>query len=102
MAEKYQTCAKKSTKKFEVVGRKELALSVRLRLVEVWEKLQPEVEQLTGLAGLQMDRRRSNAAGRSAVPACGRRRLPPLGPAARLCGFWWTESARGTTAGTNP
>ncbi len=56
MAEKYQTCAKKSTKKFEVVGRKELALSVPLPLVEVWEELQPEVEQLTGLAGLQIIR----------------------------------------------
>lgn len=56
MAEKYQTCAKKSTRKFEVVGRKELALSVPLPLVEVWEELQPEVEQLTGLAGLQIIR----------------------------------------------
>jgi len=56
MAEKYQTCAKKSTKKFEVVGRKELAVSVPLPLVEVWEELQPEVEQLTGLAGLQIIR----------------------------------------------
>ncbi len=56
MAEKYQTCAKKSTEKFEVVGRKELALSVPLPLVEVWEELQPEVEQLTGLAGLQIIR----------------------------------------------
>jgi hypothetical protein len=44
------------SKKFEVVGRKELALSVPLPLVEVWEKLQPEVEQLTGLAGLQIIR----------------------------------------------
>jgi len=56
MAEKYQTCAKKSTKKFEVVGRKELAVSVPLPLVEVWEELQPQVEQLTGLAGLQIIR----------------------------------------------
>ena len=56
MAEKYQTCAKKSTKKFEVMGRKELAVSVPLPLVEVWEELQPEVEHLTGLAGLQIIR----------------------------------------------
>jgi len=35
MAEKYQTCAKKSTKKFEVLGRKELAVSEPLPLVEV-------------------------------------------------------------------
>lgn len=56
MAEKYQSCARKSTKKFEVVGRKELALSVPLPLVEVWEELQPEVEQLAGRAGLQIIR----------------------------------------------
>ena len=56
MTEKYQTCAKKSTKKFEVLGRRELAVSVPLPLVEVWEELQPEVEQLTGLAGLQIIR----------------------------------------------
>ena len=56
MAEKYQTGAKKSTKKFEVMGRKELAVSVPLPLVEVWEELQPEVEHLTGLAGLQIIR----------------------------------------------
>jgi hypothetical protein len=41
MAEKYQTCSKKSTKKFEVLGRRELAVSVPLPLVEVWEELQP-------------------------------------------------------------
>jgi putative transposase len=56
MAEKYQTCAKKSTKKFEVLGRKALAVSVPLPLVELWEELQPEVEHLTGLAGLQIIR----------------------------------------------
>jgi putative transposase len=56
MAEKYQTCAKKSTKKFEVLGKKALAVSVPLPLVEVWEELQPEVEHLTGLAGLQIIR----------------------------------------------
>ena len=56
MAEKYQTCAKKSTKKFGVLGRKELAVRVPLPLGEVWEELQPEVEQLTGLAGLQIIR----------------------------------------------
>jgi putative transposase len=56
MAEKYQTCAKKSTKKFEILGKKALAVSVPLPLVEVWEELQPEVEHLTGLAGLQIIR----------------------------------------------
>jgi len=54
MAEKYQTFAKKSTRKFEVLGRKELAMSVPLPLVEVWEDLQPEVEHLTGIAGLKI------------------------------------------------
>jgi len=56
MAEKYQRCAKKSTKKFDVLGGKELAVNVPLPLVEVWEELQPEVEHLTGLAGLRIIR----------------------------------------------
>src|SRR5579885_2390955 len=56
MAERYQTGRRKSTKKFEVLGRKELAVSVPLPLVEVWEELQPEVERLTGIAGLKIIR----------------------------------------------
>jgi transposase-like protein len=56
MAEKYQRCAKKSTRKFEVLGGKEVAMRLPLPLVEVWEELQPEVEQLTGLAGLKIIR----------------------------------------------
>ena len=56
MAEKYQRCFKKSTKNFEVLGRRELAVSGPQPLVEVWDELQPEVEQLTGLAGLQIIR----------------------------------------------
>jgi len=56
MAEKYQRCVQKSTKKFEVLGRKEVAMRLPLPLVEVWEELQPEVEQLTGLAGLKIIR----------------------------------------------
>jgi len=56
MAERYQSRAKKSTKKFEVLGRKELAVSLPLPLIEVWEELQPEVEHLTGMAGLQIIR----------------------------------------------
>jgi transposase-like protein len=56
MAEKYQRCAKKSTKKFELLGRKEVAVRLPLPLVEVWEELQPEVEHLTGLAGLKIIR----------------------------------------------
>ncbi len=56
MAEKYQTSAKKSTKKFEVVGDRQLAVRLPLPLVEVWEELQPQVEYLTGLAGLKIIR----------------------------------------------
>jgi len=56
MAEKYQRCVQKSTKKFEVLGRKEVAMRLPLPLVEVWAELQPEVEQLTGLAGLKIIR----------------------------------------------
>ena len=54
MAERYQSGTKKSTKKFEVLGSKEVAVRLPLPLVEVWEELQPEVERLTGLAGLKI------------------------------------------------
>ena len=37
MGEEYQTFAQKSTRKFEVLGRKALRISVPLLLVEVWE-----------------------------------------------------------------
>jgi len=47
MAERYQSSGKKSTKKFEVMGSKEVAVRLPLPLVEVWEELQPEVEHLT-------------------------------------------------------
>lgn len=56
MADRYQSNGKKSTKKFEVMGRKEVAVRLPLPLVEVWEELQPEVERLTGLAGLKIIR----------------------------------------------
>src|ERR1700688_2985761 len=56
MAERYQSSGKKSTKEFEVMGSKELAVRLPLPLVEVWEELQPEVEHLTGLAGLKIIR----------------------------------------------
>jgi hypothetical protein len=48
MAEKYQSSGKKSNRKFEVLGAKQLAKHLPLPLVEVWEQLQPEVEHLTG------------------------------------------------------
>src|ERR1700692_2771759 len=56
MAERYESSGKKSTKEFEVMGSKELAVRLPLPLVEVWEELQPEVEHLTGLAGLKIIR----------------------------------------------
>jgi putative transposase len=56
MADRYQRSRKKSTKKFEVMGSKEVAVRLPLPLVEVWEELQPEVEHLTGLAGLKIIR----------------------------------------------
>jgi hypothetical protein len=56
MAERYQSSGKKSTKKFEVMGSKEVAVRLPLPLLEVWEELQPEVEQLTGLAGFKIIR----------------------------------------------
>ena len=56
MRKTYQRRSSKSKHNFEVVGRKELAVQVPLPLVEVWEQLQPEVEHLTGLAGLQIIR----------------------------------------------
>ena len=54
MADRYQSDGRKSTKKFEVLGRTELAVSLPLPLIEVWEELQPEVEHLTGIAGLKI------------------------------------------------
>jgi transposase-like protein len=56
MTEKYQSRGKKSNRKFEVLGAKQLAVRVPLPLVEVWEELQPAVEHLTGMAGLKIIR----------------------------------------------
>jgi putative transposase len=50
----YQGTPGKSKVKFEVLGRKEVAVHVPLPMLEVWEELQPQVEQLTGQAGLQI------------------------------------------------
>jgi transposase-like protein len=52
----YQGRQGKSKGKFELLGRKEMAVRLPLPLVEVWEELQPEVEHLTGLAGLKIIR----------------------------------------------
>jgi transposase-like protein len=56
MAMRYQSSAKKSKRKFEVVGARQLAVHLPLPLVELWEELQLQVEHLAGLAGLQIIR----------------------------------------------
>ena len=56
MRKTYQGTSSKSKQKFQLVGNRQLAVQVPLPLVEVWEELQPQVEQLTGLAGLQIIR----------------------------------------------
>jgi len=66
MAEKYQSRGKKSNRKFEVLGAKRLAMHLPLPLVEVWEELQPQVEHLTGLAGLKSSGRWSRMKWRGA------------------------------------
>jgi hypothetical protein len=53
MGNRYQSQARKS-RKFEVVGGRELLLQLPLPLVEVWEELQARVEQLAGETGLRI------------------------------------------------
>ena len=53
MKKTYQGMQDKSKRKFEVLGKREL-LEVPLPMVEVWEELQAQVEQLTGEAGLRI------------------------------------------------
>jgi len=50
----YQGTSDKSKQKFEVIGKREMLMEVPLPMVEVWEELQAEVEQLTGQAGLRI------------------------------------------------
>lgn len=56
MRKTYQGTASESKQKFAVAGNRQLAVRVPLPLVEVWEELQPEVEHLTGMAGLKIIR----------------------------------------------
>ena len=56
MRKTYQGTSSKSKQKFQLVGNRQLAVHVPLPLVEVWEELQPEVEHLTGIAGLKIIR----------------------------------------------
>lgn len=53
MRNRYQSKARKS-RKFEVVGGRELAVRLPLPLVDMWEELQAQVEQLAGEAGLKI------------------------------------------------
>jgi putative transposase len=50
----YQGTQDKSKQKFEVIGEPEMLVEVPLPMVEVWEELQAQVEQLTGEAGLRI------------------------------------------------
>jgi putative transposase len=50
----YQGIQGKSKQKFEVMGNGKLLVEMPLPMVEVWEELQAQVEQLTGQAGLQI------------------------------------------------
>jgi putative transposase len=50
----YQGTGSKSKQKFEVMGNGKLLVEMPLPMVEVWEELQAQVEQLTGHAGLQI------------------------------------------------
>ena len=54
MRKTYQGTASKSKQKFEVLGNRKLQMEMPLPMVEVWEELQAQVEQLTGQAGLQI------------------------------------------------
>ena len=54
MRKTYQGTEDKSKQKFEVLGKRELLVEVPLPMVEVWEELQAQVEQLTGEAGLRI------------------------------------------------
>ena len=54
MRKNYQRKERKSNHKFEVVRRQELLVQVPLPMTEVWAEMQKKVEELTGLAGLQI------------------------------------------------
>jgi len=52
----YQGTQDKAKQKFEVIGKREMLVEVPLPMVEVWEEMQAQVEQLTGQAGLRIIR----------------------------------------------
>jgi putative transposase len=51
---KYQSKARKSNHKFEVVGEQELSLRMPLPMAELWAEMQTKVEELAGQAGLEI------------------------------------------------
>ena len=54
MKNKYQSKARKSNHKFEIVRGQELLVQVPLPMGEVWAEMQAQVEELAGRAGLQI------------------------------------------------
>ena len=54
MRKNYQRKARKSNRKFEVVGGQELLVRVPLPMAEMWAEMQAKVEELAGQAGLQI------------------------------------------------
>ena len=54
MRKTYQGRPDKSKGKFEVLGKRDRMVEVPLPMVEVWEELQAQVEELTGKAGLRI------------------------------------------------
>ena len=105
MRKTYQGIAGKSKRKFELLGSKEVAVRLPLPLVEVWEELQPEVEHLTGLAGLKIIRaviedEVMRRVGRAPPTGCGVALLA-LGAAIGLRGVCRAESGGPASAGAH-
>ena len=105
MRKTYQGIAGKSKRKFELLGSKEVAVRLPLPLVEVWEELQPEVEHLTGLAGLKIIRaviedEVTRRVGPRHQPDAGVELLA-LGAAAGLRGVCRAESGGPASAGAH-
>ena len=106
MKKTYQGTQDKSKQKFEVIGKREMLVEVPLPMVEVWEELQAQVEQLTGQGGAADHRRdsgkRGDAARGAIAPARGRSRARCVGGVSRvtwcLAGGRWPSSAAGAHA----
>jgi len=57
----YQGTRDKSKQKFEVLGKRDRTVEVPLPMVEAWEELQAQVEELTGAWDRRTSPRRSRA-----------------------------------------